>query len=235
MGGPGSGRRKELDKISDAATTQVAASAPAAPPAPPITVTTASGATLRVLTDEEKTFYERQRDTYLEEFGFTSLSDKADLDALLFQEMMSHRWTVQLATGTDYAGQPLHVTLANQYRVNQNDAARSISQIKTTMGMTRASRDADKGSVSEYLTGLLRSAKQFGIHRNEQVILVLTLFNELKMIVGTYDRSNATERNKVGIEAPEDIVEWIRTIAIPKYEELDKKWVDSTQRYWEGL
>lgn len=238
MGGPGSGRRKVLDKIEPVAKTKVTTAAAtrsrARKPAP-IKVKTASGLDLVVLTEAEKAFYRRQVETYLEEFGFTSPSDKADLDTLVSQELMNYRWTQALITGKDHAGEPIPLVLADQYRRNQNDAARSISQMKTSMGMTRAARDADKGSVQEYISGLLRSAKAFGTHRNEQVILVLTLFNELSSIVGTFDRSNQVERQKVGIETEEDIVEWVRSIAIPRYKELDQAWVDSTQKYFEDL
>lgn len=238
MGGPGSGRRKELDKAEPAALTKVATTptrASRARKAPPIKVKTAAGATLEVLTQDEKKFYEGQVKIYREEFGFTSPSDMADLDLLISQELMNYRWTQQLVTGKDYASQPLSLVVADQYRRNQNDAARSISQMKTTMGMTRGARDADKGSVGEYISGLLRSAKAFGVHRQEQVILVLTLYNELSSIIGTFDRSNEVERQKVGIESAEDIVEWIRTEAIPRYLKLDRDWVDSTQKYFEGL
>ena len=239
MGGPGSGRRKVLDKIEPTPKTQVTTAAAtrasrAKKPAA-IKVNTAGGATLEVLTVGEKQFYERQVKTYLEEFGFTSPSDKADLDTLVSQELMNYRWTQQLVTGQNYAGEPLPLVLADQYRRNQNDAARSISQMKTSMGMTRAARDADKGSVQEYISGLLRSAKEFGTHRQEQVILVLTLYNELSSIIGTFDRSNDVEKQKVGIETAEDIVEWVRSIGIPRYEALDKAWVDSTQKYWSDL
>lgn len=238
MGGPGSGRRKVLASAEPVAKTKVttaAATRSRTRPPKPITVKTASNLELVVLTAGEKEFYERQSKTYLDEFGFTSPSDRADLDILLSQELMNYRWTQALITGKDHAGEPVPLVLADQYRRNQNEAARSISQMKTSMGMTRAARDADKGSLQEYITGLLRSAKEFGTHREEQVILVLTLFNELSSIVGTFDRSNAVEKQKVGIETHEDIVEWVRSIAIPRYKKLDQDWVDSTQKYFSDL
>lgn len=244
MGGPGSGRRPAIDKAHNKA---LAAADPALSPPQTAVVARAprgtkyyvtqptGGSRIQVLTKEEKAFYEGQSDLYMKEFAFTAASDKADLDRLLFQELLDYRWTVQLGKGADYDGIPLAPSVADAYRRNKNDSAKVIDTIKTSLGMTRAERDAKGESLNTYIATMLARAKEFGVVRNKQVIEALKLFNELKSIVGAFDRGNQLEREKMGFEAPEDIVEWVRTVAIPSYDEIDAKWRASTQRYWDQM
>lgn len=240
MGGPGSGRRsklaeKDLEADLPAVTTTVE-TPPQKQRAPrKYEVVLSSGEKFSVLTKAEKDFYDRQRERYMAEFSFTASSDQADLDQLLFQELLDYRWTQWLARRMDYDNQVLGLVLEDQYRRNKNDAQRTIGAIKTRLGMTRASRQESTESVASYIENLRKRAKEFGVHRNNQVILVLTLFNRLSSIVGTFDRSNETERSKTGFETEEHIVDWIRETALPEYRELDKKWIHSSQKYWEGL
>lgn len=241
MGGPGSGRRPAIDKGH-----KVAVDPTTLPPQTAVTATPRAkakhyvtqptgGSRVEVLTKDEKVFYEGQRELYMKEFSFTAASDKADLDRLLFQELLDYRWTVQLGKGADYDGIPLAPSLADAFRRNKNDSAKVIDTIKTSLGMTRAERDAKGESLNTYIAELRRRAGEFGVVRNKQVTEALILFNEAKSIIGSFDRANQLEREKMGFEAPEDIVEWFRTVAIPRYDEIDTKWRSGTQRYWDQM
>lgn len=203
-------------------------------PPGPLTVTQPTGSTFEVPNAHEKSFYEAQMRKYLAEFKFTASADLADLDRLLFQELLDFRWTKQLGNGKDYDGQWLSAAIEDAYRRNKIAAATVISQIKTDLGMNRASRDAQLDSPADFIRQLLIRAKEHGVHRNNQVIAALRLFNHLKSIVGTFDRSNMLERDKVGIRSEEDIVAWIRDVAIPEFDAIDDAWRSSTQKYWDG-
>lgn len=234
MGGPGSGRRKALDSVAPSAPT-VSVTTGAAKTKKRITVSQPSGTKLEVLTQTEKTTYEIKRDLYMKEFRFTSSSDLADLDRLLLQELLDFRWSTQLVSGEDYEGRALAPVIEEQLRRNKNDAAKIISQVKFDLGMNRAARDATMDSPSEYISTLLKRAKEFGVHRNNQVVEALRLIKDLETVVGTYDRSNETERRKIGFESDEDIVEYVRSEIIPRFNKVDEEWQKSTQKYWEGL
>lgn len=192
---------------------------------------------IQVLNQTEADFYNHRRDQYVRENAFTETSDLADLDRLLFFELMSYRWVTWLSSGVDYDGDTVEARDEDQLRKNLKDMNSSISEVKRDLGLTRNVREKEKiESVGAYLIDLKKRAKQFGIHRNRQVDEAMTLFMELKAIVGTYDRSNALERQKVGIESCDDIVDWVRANAIPRFDALDKHFRDSPdgQRYWVG-
>lgn len=220
------------------ATVAPAAEKPIAPPtrgrAQVFKVQQPSGGSFEVATADERKFYQDQQKKYLAENKFTAATDLADLDRLLFQELLDYRWTVQLGKGKSYDDYDLAPAIEEQYRRNKNDAAKVIAQIKNDLGMTRAVRDSQMDSPADFVKNLLIRAKEFGVHRNKQVIEALVLFNRLKSIVGTFDRSNAVERTKVGIETEADIVDWIRTEAIPQFDAIDDAWRSGTQKYWSG-
>ena len=234
MGGPGSGRRKAIKRDTAVPPTDEpieAAGTDLLKPLPRVTQPT--GGTIEVQDDLEKTFYDGQHAKYLEENKFTS-SDLTDLDSLLLQELLDYRWTRQLASLKDYDGRFLSVGAEEQLRRNKNDAARIVSGLKVNLGLTRASRNAQEASTSEYLNQLRIRAKEFGIHRNTQAVSAITLMNELSSIVGTYDRANETERRKVGFESELEIVAWVRDKMIPKFRKIDEEFRKTQQRYWVG-
>lgn len=241
MGGPGSGRRPRVDVEAERAaakkpTTRVSTGTTARRARKvKHLVSQHTGGSFEVLTPEEKVFYEGQSAKYLEDFSFSASSDLADLDRLLFQELMDFRWSRQLASGQDYDRNALLPGMEEQLRRNKTEGAKLIGQIKSDLGMNQSSRDLAKESPAAYVQGLLRRAGEFGVHRNNQVIKALTLMNQLSSIVGTFDRSNELERSKTGFESEEDIVEWVRSEMLPEFRAVDDAWRKSTQKYWEGM
>ncbi len=202
-----------------------------------VTVQTVTGEDLQVQGAPEASFYEQRRDKYLAENVFTETADLADLDRLLFLELMSYRWMLWLSSGYDYDGDPISGATEEQLRKNLKESAPSISMVKNDLGLTKSARDKDKAdSVGNYIMDLKRRAKQLGVHRQRQVDVAMTLFNEMRSIIGTFDRSNELERRKTGIESDEDIVDWIRSVAIPRFEAIDEHFRNSPdgQRYWVG-
>lgn len=201
------------------------------------TVDTVTGEHIEVQGAGEQRFYETRRDKYMAENAFTETADLSDLDRLLFLELLSFRWMTWLSSGKDYDGDAISGGDEEQLRKNLKETSPLISQIKNDLGLTKTARDKEKAeSVGAYLVDLKRRAKMFGIHRERQLDLALVLFNELKAIIGAYDRSNELERSKVGIESDEDIVDWIRSVAIPRYDAIDEHFRNRPdgQKYWVG-
>lgn len=190
-----------------------------------------SGEDLTVLNAAEARWYTQSRDTYLEQTKFSDTTDLRDLDRLLFMELMVYRLSRHLAQGHDYDGFEIDETLLRRHL---REYSEQITRVKSSMSLTKAARDemTGDGDVNAYISNLLQRAKLFGIHRQTQLTKALVLINELSAIVGAYDRSDAEERNKLGFESPDDILDWIRSVLLPEYKQIDEHFRENDQRYW---
>jgi hypothetical protein len=189
-----------------------------------------AGAQFDVMTVEEALWFETNRDRYLEEYRFENNADLQDLDRLLGLELLSYRyasWAIK-GTGFDYANQMYDEKVA---REQKQKIDQEIRLIKKHMGMDRKGRIGDEQeSVSEYLKNLLHRAEDFGVHRDNQIAKAIDLFNELKKLVGLYERTDERERAQLSVNM-EDIFGWIRDIAIPEYDAIDDAF-RKNQRLW---
>lgn len=190
-----------------------------------------SGKTLPVLTEEERDWFNQSRDTYVEQTHFTEHTDLMDLDRLLALELMIYRWTYWLASGVDY-----NENVVEEETIQRNIKLYSdqIIKIKESMGLTKKARDdrAKGDNFADYLNDLKLRAKEFGIHRERQLDKALELLNELFAVVGSFERSDKEEREKMGFPDEASIVGWIVDVAKPEYEEIDQYFRKNSQRYW---
>lgn len=194
-----------------------------------IEVTLVSGAVARVMTQQEADWFNESRDRYLEETRFTENTDVQDLDRLLQLELLQFRWNQWLLAGVDYENSLVN---ENEIAKKLKDQTDSINRLKEQMGLSKKSRDASATSVSDRWDDLKRRAKEFGIHRENQLRAALVLMNELSDIVGSYDRSDPEERKKLGFEDEKEIVSWIRETMIPEYSEIDAYFIANQQKMW---
>ncbi len=194
-------------------------------------VTFVSGVTSKVLSRNEKLWFEQSRDTYLAETKFTEMTDLRDLDRLLGMELTVFRLQQYLNAGHDYDGFEVDDVLL---RRNVREYSEQINRTKDAMGLTKKARAgaANEGDFVTWLNNLKVRAKTFGIHREQQLGKALTLFEELSSIVGAYDRSDEEERHKLGFTSEKDIVEWIRHTMIPEYRLLDAHFREHEQKFW---
>jgi hypothetical protein len=205
---------------------------PAAPPAPKL-VSTPSGQTIEVLADAEKSFYEGQAARYQAENKFTNTSDLLDLDRLVFLELLVYRASAWLGSGSQYDGLPLTDRGEAECRRALKENSELISRVKNDLGLTKAARDkADYESVGAYVTQLKQRAKEFGVHRETQLIKGITLVHQLFAILGAFDRSDSVERQKIGFEAEADVLDWIRNTMKPEFQAVDDHFAKNVQRYW---
>lgn len=202
---------------------------PAAPTDPNLIVELNSGARASVMTLEEAEWFNRSCSQYLTETRFTENTDLQDLDRLLGLELLLFRWTKWQMSGVDY-----DTNLVNDAELRRNikDQSEAINKLKEQMGLSKKSRDSKASSVEDRWANLMARAKEFGVHRENQLTVALRLMNELSAIVGSYDRADAEERRKLGFETPEEILAWVRDVMLPEYIEVDKHFRDNVQRYW---
>ena len=195
-------------------------------------VKTVAGHSIEVMGAEEAKYYREQQKLYLAENKFTAVTDKADLDRLLFLELLIYRWTNWLASGRDYDG-ILAPAQEDQIRKNLKETSPLISAIKNDLGLTKSQRDKEAfESVGQYLTDLKARAKEHGVRREKQLTVAICLVKELFSLVGTYDRSNELERSKIGLESPDDILEWIRSHMKPEFDKVDDYFRENQQKFW---
>lgn len=201
--------------------------------APRVKVKTIGGSELELLHKREKDFYEEARDKYQAENVFTVASDLRALDRLLFYETQMFRWQWYLMSGVDYDLMDIEPAEEIALRRSIKDTAPLISQLQNDLGLTKMQRDKDKiDSVGAYITTLKRAAKEHGVRREKQLGKAIELTNELFAIAGAYKRSSQHEREKLGFETAEDVVDWILEFMRPEFDEVDKYFRAHQQRFF---
>ena len=106
-----------------------------------------------------------------------------------------------------------------------------LRQVKSSLAIDKGTRDKAKGeSLSDFTDLLLRRAKEFGYHRNEQYEIVITKFYELRSMVMTWDRCDEEERRMLDLTA-DSILEWIRDKVIKDFDEHSEAF-RKTQTMW---
>lgn len=202
----------------------------AGPAVQPKDVTTPSGVIIRVLGDVEQQFYIAKAKEYLDQNDFTNVSDLLDLDRLLFYELIVFRMQWWLGAGVDYDGLPID---RNQLQRNLKDTSDQLSKVKNDLGLTKSARDkAQAESVGAYLTDLKQRAKEFGVHRERQLVKGITLMKQLASIVGAFDRADKIEREKLGFRDEVEVLAWVRDVMIPEFDAVDAHFRANQQRYW---
>lgn len=188
-----------------------------------------SGATFRVYPQEVEWFNERSR-RYQEEFEWSSISDLATLDTVLSNELLHYRYSHWLSCDRDYTGEVINNVIIGRLHT---ELSKEIRQHKLMCGMDRPTRDKESGadSVSAYLQMLLKSAKEFGVHRETQLDKALELLHEFFGLCATWSNAVPAERAEFGYEA-EDIVRWGLDTAKPQFDEIDAYFRANVQKYF---
>jgi hypothetical protein len=196
-----------------------------------VSVVTVSGDTLTVMGEGEAAWYNRSRDEYLRQTKLTEVTDRNDLDRLLFMELMVFRWGLFLSAGKDY--QELDVDEAALKR-NLRDYSDQLNKLKEAMGLSRRSRDAaaNAGDFSKWLEEVKRRARLFGIHRQKQAFAAVVGMYELMAKVETFYRCDEEERGKLGFADERAILDWARQELFPKFREIDERFRREEQQYW---
>lgn len=198
-----------------------------------IEVRTTSSQTLKVQGQDEADFYTEQQVKYLSEHRFTAVTDLQDLDRMLFFELLAYRATRQLASGMSVQGHILSGSEEADLRRQNKDLAPLISNLKNDLGITKSQRDKEQfESVGSYLVNLRARAKETGVRREEQLGKALALINQLFAVVGAYDRSDESEREKLGLSNPDDVLDWVRGVMRPEFDAIDEYFRTHAQRFW---
>lgn len=196
------------------------------------TVKLPSGGIFYVWPEEEGWWNDRVT-KYQTEMSYSNVSDLQDLDRILISELLVWRWGIYLTRGATYDNIPV---MEDKIQRSIKQHNQEIRQLKIMIGMDRPSREAEKGidSVPAYLSGLLRRADQFKVHRNEQFYMALRLMNKVLGKVQAHFNSDEKERQEFDLTA-EDILEWIRDEIEPEWAELDRKFRqdgEEAQKMW---
>lgn len=177
-----------------------------------------SGTEFSVMGESEKKWFEDNMTSYRAGYKFEDIADLQDLDRLLGLELLSYRYTAWLVKGSDYEGLGF---VEKDIRSSKDAIDKEIRNLKSHMGMDRKHRmTAESESMAEYLLNLKNRAHEFGVHRDNQIAVAIDLWMELRKMVGIHDRTDEEERRMLGVSM-EEIFDWIRTSAIPRFDEID--------------
>ena len=192
-----------------------------------VEVTSPSGATVRVMNQEEADHYERISAQYQTDNKFTNISDLLELDRILTFEIASYRWSQWFNRGEDYQGRKISAPDAQKAL---EFFSKEIRGIKKDLGIDKSTRDRDQGeNLASYIQNLGIRAKEFGITRNKQAVAAITLLMEIRSLISLYENSSDSERKEFGATL-ENLVNWIKE----KGDEFDK--IDAelrkSQTYW---
>ena len=192
-----------------------------------------TGQEIPLLSNIEKNFYIEARDKYLAEFKFTVASDLRALDRLLLLEVQMYRAQWFLSAGCDYQYVDLDPAEEVALRRTVKEASAQIQEIQKDLGLIKSTRDKEQAdSVGAYITKLKLAAKAHGIKRERELGRALELTHELFALCGAYQRSNEHERNKLGFESADDIVEWVMTYMREEFNAIDDYFREHEQRFW---
>lgn len=205
-----------------------------APPPQKFFVTQLNGVRVEVLDQSEVDYHTNLAGEYNRQYETKDASDLADIDRLLMAELQAYRLGAWLMSGLTWDGYTITSQDAMRHSRSLKDLHVMISGLKNDLGMTKAQRErsANAGSVASYIMDLRSRAKEFGVHREKQLDRALEMMMRLKSIVETYDRSNQREREIMGFNTDKDIVQFVRDVVIPLYDEVDAHFRANVQRYW---
>ena len=195
-------------------------------------VVTLHGETLALQTAEEARFYLDAQTKYMSENQFSIASDLREVDRLVFYETLIYRWQSALASGYDNQNNLLTAVDEKDLHKKLSDTSQLVAQIQRNLRLTFDTRSEQANSVGEYLQDLKIRAKQHGVRREKQLGRALELCHELFSIAGAYQRSNESERRRLGFESADDVVAWVMDVMKPQFDEVDEHFRRTQQRFW---
>lgn len=194
-----------------------------------IDVTGPSGSNFRVLNQAEYDYFTDVSARYLKDNHFTNITDLQDLDRVVQMELMCWRWNQWLSAEKDYFGDQID---PEKLQKAINEFAKEIRLTKKSMGIDKNTRDKDKGeSVADFIDKLRIRAKEFGVMRNEQAVKAISLFMELRALITLHDNCDEVERKENHVQMS-DVLDWLRNVAFPEFDEIDAKFRETTQKYY---
>lgn len=198
-------------------------------------VSTLSGHSVELKSKDEAAFYKTAQKKYMKDFSFDVASDLRALDRLVFLETLVYRYQTYLGSGYDHEGEEITSYDISDMRKALKDASTMAADVQRDLGLTVSQREKEKfESVGNYIENLRTAAKEFGIHRENQLGVALELLNHIFAQCGAYRRSNDHERKKLGYPDAESLVKWIDEDLRAKYDEVDAHFRANKQRLWVG-
>jgi hypothetical protein len=179
---------------------------------------------------EEVDYLTERTELYLKQNHFPNISDLQDVDRMLVLELMCYRWGVWLSRQKNWWGDTID---ENETSKVFKEYSNELRQLKKLLGIDKVARDKQKGedSVSAYLANLQSRAKEFGVMRERQLDRALELFQELKALVTLNANTDAHEQREMHV-TDADVLEWLRDIAVPEFDEVDAHFRTHQQRMW---
>lgn len=189
-----------------------------------------SGATFFVITQDEQDYCTDRVNRYLTDNKFVNVSDVQDIDRMIMFELFIHRWSLWLSRGMDYFGDEVN---SRELAERVNAYSTEVRQLKKQLGVDKVARDRVRGddSVAAYLENITMRAGEFGVLRNQQFAKVIELFQQMKALV-IYNANTDELEKREGKITDDDLLDWIKTVAIPEFDAIDEDFRKNVQSMW---
>lgn len=170
---------------------------------------------LTLLSAEEVSWWNGNRDEYVRDYGLEKANDLMLLGALLTQGLIMFRAQNDLASDDKAKSQQA------QGRIQK--AAEEIRGIEKALGIDKKSREAGgQHNVKDYVATLKRAAHAKGIHISERTLAYEALAMEARWKIRVLRNGDAEDRRHHNI-SEETIISWLET-ELAGLEEKDKEW-----------
>ena len=194
-----------------------------------VSVQLPSEAIFPVYAEEVGYIQERVR-LYMDQNHWPQITDRQDVDRMVVLELFCYRWGVWLSRQRDWWGDAIDAKQVQGWLKEHNTELR---QLKKHLGIDKVARDKQRGedSVAAYIANLQIRAKEFGIMRERQLDRALELFQQLKALLTLNQNCDAKEQREMHV-TDEDLLEWLRDVAIPEFDEIDEHFRTHQQKTW---
>jgi hypothetical protein len=188
-----------------------------------------SGATYPVF-EEEVDYFQERVELYMTQNHFPNISDKQDVDRMMMLELFVYRWGTWLSQQRDWWNEPID---ANEIQKALNATSTELRQLKKLLGIDKLARDRQKGedSVGAFIANILFRAKEFGVMRETQLAKALELFQQMSALLTLHLNTDEVEQREMRVTT-EDLIEWLRDICVPEFEEIDAYFRKNRQSTW---
>lgn len=192
-----------------------------------VEVVTPSGLTIEVMGQAEADFYNQMRDRYGQDNKLKNVSDFLELDRILLMETMSFRWGQWLLSGSKYDGSRIN---PKEIQTSISSYSKEIREIKGALGIDKVTRDKDKGSnFAEFMNMLSLRAKEFGVHRDNQIVEAINMLNEFFAAATASRNMNEREQKEFNMRA-DDVIDLILSRE-KDYQKIDEQF-KKNQKIW---
>ncbi len=196
-----------------------------------------AGGTLFLRSEDELAYFEKVRDSYIDDYNLMKTNDLALLSSLLSQQLEVYR-AQQLMNGMEPVLDANDVPTGEYKLLEVKDATKNAAQqrlikataevreIEKSLGIDKKTRESGgQYSVEEYIGKLKKAGRTYGLHISRRFKLHESFVNELRWRARLLRNGDSEDRQYHGVETAEKVVAWAEG-EMQKIEDADKRFAN---------